>query len=459
MFEEAYPIKYNSGVVMVIKVYSLNLCWKSLDPTMVGLTTVDTNTNALARTLEASASDFIALQEAGSYGKIESKTSASFRQTMKKIEGTVGTETVVTLYHKNYVLEETKSIQIGTGNRVCLLAFFSNKLCFINVHAPHQKGGKSGATQTMEAIKAAIPTTDSLYNKLKTYDLIFAGDFNCINAASDLNAAGGWLGRGLALNGNHVILTVKIGLSYIRPIDFILSTKPVSNIKAEIIPSSDHKAIIADVDLTSSSGTTSAIVTSFNPRNIYQSWTVDDDDENPLLEELRKKYKISTLQNCDLKGSCTRSVRSLYDQARRDGMIITDQTYFQMLNNYLTDLRNSISKRDATERTVRRLNLKQMYVDSYLVGKILRFYNYPSNYLQNIYGAPLQRSVVNYLDQIDSLKAKYPVQYQAQDAAEIVELNQDIENAEEAQQALQRMGLSPSVSVSVVPRVLRIFDY
>jgi endonuclease/exonuclease/phosphatase family metal-dependent hydrolase len=437
---------------MVIKVCSLNIDWKSLDDSKAGgQKQVSDNAVALARTIESDSYDFIALQEAKEYRKITDKLSARFTNNMEIIDKGNGNEHVITFYNKNYDLENTVVVNIGADERLCTLAFFTQKICFINVHAPHLLNGKSGATQMMEAIAGHITSGTDDHNKLQTYDLIIAGDFNTGNAAAFI-ASYGLLGS-RNLYGNHNMITSKN-----RSVDFILSTAPVKNIRISPVPVSDHHAVTADIDLPSPVSLPRSYTVIPNVRNPYQlSWRANvSDDENTLMDELKNTYKISTLNHCDQKGSCSRSVRNLYEKARRDGMRITDNTFVKMLENYTTDLRNSINKHDDSEWTVRRLNLKQMYIDSYLVGMILRFYRQPLNYIQNIYSFPFQRSVLNYLDQINLLKTSYPTIYQAQDAPEIKELDDNIEKAREA---AERMGIHPNISISVVPRILQVFDY
>ncbi len=202
--------------------------------------------------------DFVCLQEATNYQTL-SKISMVLSK-MKIISHKPGVESIVTFYDgSKYQLDEKHHSITGwmhSIHRPFLINFFNNNICLINLHAGHH-----GDIYHFDSyLKKLLSDMDDLaiyLHKLKTYQIIMAGDFNS-NLSTKLSFTFLYDPFFQIMNGRQFYGLTKIptcctkgtDLSTItRVLDHIISTTTDIQSKIYKIPdTSDHMPIVAEIN-------------------------------------------------------------------------------------------------------------------------------------------------------------------------------------------------------------------
>lgn len=124
--------------------------------------------------------DFVCLQEATNWNILRKITPCLNKMNYYHYQS--GKEEMVTFYDPKYQLDmDNNQItgHMGSIGRPFVVLFFSVKLCIINVHAGHHKDIYNFDKHLARTLKKNSKyDIDRIIDKLKTYDIIMAGDFN-----------------------------------------------------------------------------------------------------------------------------------------------------------------------------------------------------------------------------------------------------------------------------------------
>ncbi|QGR53713.1 nuclease [Moumouvirus maliensis] len=200
--------------------------------------------------------DFVLLQEATNWNIIQKITPVL--QNMKFINHKYDLEEIVTFYGSSYKLDKSHHTIKGymsDKNRPFLITFFNENLCIINLHAGHNEDIYCFDEHLINILENNRHKNIFL-DKLKTYNIIIAGDFNDnLEDSSFKILVNKYFGikRGRKLYGfnktpsccNYNLDTIYQNKSY----DQILST--LSNISTQVITNksaSDHMPIIGYIN-------------------------------------------------------------------------------------------------------------------------------------------------------------------------------------------------------------------
>ncbi|AQN68046.1 5-nucleotidase superfamily protein [Saudi moumouvirus] len=200
--------------------------------------------------------DFVLLQEATNWNIIQKITPAL--QNMKFINHKYDLEEIVTFYHVNYKLDKTHNMIKGymtDKNRPFLILFFNNELCLINLHAGHHQDIYHFDNHLIKILEK-YHHKNIFLDKLKSYNIIMAGDFNDNledNSLKILENKYFGMNGGRKLYGfNKIPSCCSYNLDKIyqpKSYDHILST--LNNISSQVITiksASDHMPIIGYVN-------------------------------------------------------------------------------------------------------------------------------------------------------------------------------------------------------------------
>jgi len=201
------PVKFKTNLKneQEIKVLSWNISWEAMTA-KVGTFGEKCSQNSCIEVVsnfihKYSPFDFIALQEATNYENI-TNNSNYLHTILNEFRNVPGKEDMVTFYNKKYELDDginkINSYMENAGRSMQIL-FFKNKLCFINAHAGHGGdiyklqqhiidtliGNKTYEDKLSEYVTfndtsrlLSQEEQQNVSDKLKTYHLIIAGDFN-----------------------------------------------------------------------------------------------------------------------------------------------------------------------------------------------------------------------------------------------------------------------------------------
>lgn len=230
----------------MVKILSYNVYWQSM------LTDQYLN-NVVAFIDQNVYYDFVCLQEATKWQKICSSSLVLSR--MNHIHYHSGTEHLVTFYHPKYQLDHDEPIIKGymvDKNRPFLVLFIEERLCVINIHAGHNGDWKLFDFYLKNAILEMNGTAvNTILDKLQTYDIIVAGDFNDEVGRKSVILTDPFFRRSRKLYGvNQTPTCCDLTLNGLvkTPFDHILSTIPlIETIVFNLKMASDHLPIMANI--------------------------------------------------------------------------------------------------------------------------------------------------------------------------------------------------------------------
>lgn len=230
----------------MVKILSYNVYWRSMES--------DRYLNNVVSFINQHASyDFVCLQEATQWRKI--RNASSVLSEMNYVHLHSGLEHLVIFYHSKYQLDNQYPIIKGhmvDNNRPFLVIFVEERLCIINVHAGHNGDWKLFDYYLKRTIMNMDETAKQIIlNKLQTYDIIIAGDFNDELDKHLVILSDPFFHRSRKIYGVNQIPTccdITLHAMVRTPFDHILSTIPlVTNTVFNLQFASDHLPIMADI--------------------------------------------------------------------------------------------------------------------------------------------------------------------------------------------------------------------
>jgi endonuclease/exonuclease/phosphatase (EEP) superfamily protein YafD len=258
-FKEQHEMNLTlSGGASSIKVLTYNVRWEAMTGESSKLPQCENNVcaenikNFIIEQLQQSPYDFIALQESSNHEIIINAINEQYPDTYTYEHYKSGKEDMVTIWNKHKFHLDDDKILTWFGDsrgRPIQVLFFKQKICFINLHAGHWNN-RHKPDDRINTLNQSIKANKAIKDKLETYKIIMAGDFNDTLAHNSLI----FLGRQFYDKTPEKSFTCGdprlTGVGHTRAFDHILYTGDDNGLRKILHPgtnASDHLPVVANL--------------------------------------------------------------------------------------------------------------------------------------------------------------------------------------------------------------------